>query len=179
MSRASDLLSFLNEKHNVALVQYKLEKSDADEVVKLRKMFLPHQLDTKEEENQSLPPHVTIFYGLDDSDLSVVGKALENFGKLSYRIKSKPIIFDNPEHDVLVLPLESDDFGRLHKYISKITGKVPPTFREYKPHCTISYLKKGTPYKHVKLPHDIEGTTNVVEFSDTNDTGHIINLGNK
>lgn len=176
MSRAVKLLTLFEEGHKNALVQYKLAEPMAKKVLELRKMFSKDQLDPNEEDSQELDPHVTIFYGLKDEDLSDVKESLKDFGTVGFSIGSKPIIFDNPKHDVLVLPVQSKCFGQLHNHIGNWCGRVPPTFREYKPHCTISYLKKGTPYGHVKLPSNIVGRTDQVEFSDTNDNSHIIQL---
>jgi 2'-5' RNA ligase len=177
MSLAANLISLIGEEHSNALVQYTLSEPIASKVRELRNMFSKDQLDPNENEAQDLDPHVTIFYGLQDEDLSDVKECLKNFGTAGFTIKSKPTIFDNPKHDVLILPVESACFGQLHKHISNWCGKVPPTFREYKPHCTIAYLKKGTPYKHISLPKDYQGTTNEVEFSDTKDNSHKIQLG--
>lgn len=176
MSRAYNLLNLFGEDHSDAIVQYILSEPIASRVRKLREMFSKDQLDPNEEESQELDPHITIFYGLKDEDLPNVKESLQNFGTAGFTIKSKPIIFDNPKHDVLVLPVESQCFGQLHKHIGNWCGRVPPTFREYNPHCTILYLKKGTPYNHVSLPEDYNGTTDTLEFSDTNDNPHIIQL---
>lgn len=176
MSRASNLISLVGEEHSNALVQYKLSGPIADKIRELRNMFSKDQLDPNEDESQKLDPHVTIFYGLQNEDLPDVKECLKDFGTAGFTIKAKPKIFDNPKHDVLILPVESQCFVQIHKHIRNWCGKEPPTFREYKPHCTILYLKKGTPYNHVSLPEDYHGTTNVVEFSDTNDNPHKIQL---
>ena len=176
MSRARNLISLFGEEHTNALVQYKLAEPIANQVRKLRSMLSKDDLDSNEDEAQDLDPHVTIFYGLQDEDLSDVKECLKYFGTAGFTIKSKPTIFDNPKHDVLILPVESSCFGQLNKHIRNWCGKEPPTYREYHPHCTIAYLKKGIPYKHLSLPKDYQGTTDEVEFSDTNDNSHRIQL---
>ena len=176
MSRARELIIRLDEKHDLAVVQYKLPEPEAKKIKKLTTMFSEDQLDPNEAESQNYDPHVTIFYGLKDEDLPLVRKGLKNFGPLEYTIEAKPKIFDNPKHDVLMLPVQSDCFTRLHNHIKECTGREPPTFKEYNPHCTILYLKKGTPYEHARLSSNIDGKTNAVQFSDTQDKQHRIML---
>ena len=173
MARANEIASLLTEEHSFAVVSYGLNKSNADKIEKLRGMFSADQLDPEEE---NLPPHITIFYGLKDHHLPIMQEDLRDFGELSFTIGAKPKIFDNPKHDVLVLPVESACFVRLHKHIRNLTGVEPPTYREYVPHCTIAFLKKGTPYDHVSLPSDIIGKTSAVSFSSTQDKLHPIRL---
>ena len=175
MSRAGNLLTSVQEEHSNAVLQYELPEAEAKQILNLRKLFSPEDLDP-EEDNQDLPPHITVFYGLKDEDLSDVQECLKNFGRAGYTIQPKPIIFDNQKHDVLVLPVQSQCFSDIHKHVGNWCNRVPPTFREYKPHCTISYLKKGTPYDHVRLPNYIVGNTDELQFSDTKDKPHTIRL---
>jgi 2'-5' RNA ligase len=183
ISRAKELILLIEESdflisevHNYAVIQLMLPPEQAHQILNLRHLFSEDELDKLESESQDLPPHITIFYGLSNSDLPQLQKELKRFGPLEYKIQPHPKVFKNERHDVLHFPVESEDFRKLHYQIRNLTGKVPPTFKEYRPHCTVLYLKKETPYLHCKLNKSLIGKTNSVTFSDTDDQQHLIEL---
>ena len=92
-------------------------------------------------------PHVSLLFGLHTTDhLDVMpfiprGVSVELTG-LS--------LFENDEHDVLKIDVESE---ALHKTNKKICEELDYTsdYDEYIPHVTIAYLKKGLGKKYVKM----------------------------
>jgi len=54
---------------------------------------------------------------------------------------------NNDEYDVVIVKIESKDLEKLHRKI-KEDLKVTLTHDEYKPHCTVAYVKKGEARKY-------------------------------
>lgn len=92
-------------------------------------------------------PHVTIKYGLVTQEPKEVSAILTHPTSMSCMF-GKTAIFESPEHDVLYLEVISKDFVDLHQFLSNsLTNKQ--THKEYIPHLTLAYLKKGTSKKYV------------------------------
>ncbi|MFA5759283.1 MAG: 2'-5' RNA ligase family protein, partial [Clostridia bacterium] len=91
-------------------------------------------------------PHVTLKYGLE------VGKE-EEFKKFfkeqkPFKVKfKKTSLFEQDEQDVLIVEVESEELMKLNELIDSEFAHVD-TFPEYKPHCTVAYLKKGKGKKY-------------------------------
>jgi 2'-5' RNA ligase len=173
LNKASFIKCLLDEQFKYASLQYTLPPSISSRINALRGKIPEEDFDPEEDIDD---PHITIFYGLSDRDMSSVMDGVKDFGPLKYRIKGTPTFFDNPKHDVIVLPVESGCFHRLHTHIGNLTGKEPPTFKEYKPQVTIAYLKKSSNRNGINLSSDINGLADVVDFYGTNDKPHIISL---
>lgn len=86
-------------------------------------------------------PHLTLLYGYGNISKRVLVNNL-----LEYKPKVFPIeiydvdIFRN-ECDVLVLKCRSDELFKLRRHLEKVPHTK--TFKDYKPHITIAYLKPG------------------------------------
>lgn len=115
--------------------------------------------------------HITILYGFNPEVTSN-----QVFDLLKKNIKLKPIkvkitgigCFENPEFDVVKFNVESEELQKIHEIINKLPNKQD--FSDYKPHCTISYCRKGTGKKYVKdfnKSHYIIG--NKLVFSSADD----------
>lgn len=77
-------------------------------------------------------------------------------------------LFQQPEHDVLKLDVESQGLERLNTEL----GKLPnvQTHDNYEPHLTIAYLKPGTGWKYLADPSFLEWQSYVfteMTFSDS------------
>ncbi len=119
--------------------------------------------DLLEAENDS---HVTLLYGLTDSDPQPVADILEahppvplTFGAFS--------LFTSPEHDVLKVDVESLPLRRLHGQLASLPHES--SYPDYRPHLTIAYLQPGTGEYYAALfgsfpiPH---GTATEAVYSD-------------
>lgn len=177
MSRATEILYMLNEQHSFAVVSVKLPDVVADQIRSIKRQIPVEYIDTNEDKN--LDPHVTIFYGLSDEDLPFLAEELGSYGKpLHYTIEGRIEVFPGKtdNYKVLVLPVKSNCFSELHQFIRDITGKEPPTFREYKPHATIAYVKSNSPNNYDIPFHEISDVVDNVEFSTANDHCYTIFL---
>lgn len=92
---------------------------------------------------RELEPHVTIKYGL-ETKLPDEVEALVKDEKKAIEVTLKTISLFEPEdkpYDVLKIDVESKDLSRLHDLFSQLPNQ--DTHPEYKPHCTLAYVKKG------------------------------------
>lgn len=89
--------------------------------------------------------HVTIKWGLHTDDPEEVRELLENFPAFEIKL-GKISLFESKdtkeEYEVLKIEVIGSDLRRLNKKISE-TFKVTDTHKEYKPHMTLCYIKKG------------------------------------
>lgn len=94
-------------------------------------------------------PHCTLLYGLwkkvKPEEVSEVVKSFE-IGECTIHKVSK---FESDDYDVLKFEVKNPV---LHKINKKLT-EFPHTnkFKDYKPHATIAYLKKGMADKYIKM----------------------------
>lgn len=177
MSRAREILQLLIEQHDYAVVSVILPKDVADKIREIKSRIPSRLIDTNEDKD--LDPHVTLFYGLSDDDLPNLGRTLsERRRPLNYKINGKFEVFPGADdkYKVLVLPVESKDFVEMHNLIKRVTGKEPPTHREYKPHATVAYVKPNCPEDYEIPFNELLGSTKKVDFSTTNDHYYPISL---
>lgn len=93
-------------------------------------------------------PHVTMLYGLHDTvtDQDVFGRCQGLFGPIDLCEAS---VFENDDYDVLKMEAVAD---WLHPTNAKLK-ELPNSndYPDYKPHCTIGYIKKGHGQKYVDM----------------------------
>lgn len=132
-----------------------LNSIDSDDIYIESKDGEPHGL--------SKYPHLTLLYGLhegvsSDDIWSVIGEI-----KTPINITINGIdIFQNEEYDVLKLNVQKTNILQsLHNKLLKFPNSNE--FDDYKPHITISYLKKGTGEKYIgKFTETLSDLRNIV-----------------
>lgn len=92
--------------------------------------------------------HVTVLYGFNPGvSAADVQAVLKMWGRPELRFTLGPIArFDTSlEHDVLKCDVKFDaDLRELNTLlVQQFAGKLTQTFPDYKPHCTLAYLRKG------------------------------------
>lgn len=93
-------------------------------------------------------PHVTVRYGFPAGfDIDRLKKILKDQGPISFTLRDI-IRFEGVEGgnaDCLVVEVESPDLEALRKKIDDTLGDVlnKPTYKGYKPHLTLAYIKPG------------------------------------
>jgi len=114
-------------------------------------------------------PHVTLVYGIheDEIDASVIRDTIkENIESFSVKVKNIGF-FECDEYDVVkydVIP--SKDLLKYRKLFLK-TFENTQTFKEYHPHITLAYVKKGEAKKYAKKleePFEIEFIRGVYSY---------------
>ena len=113
--------------------------------------------------------HITLLYGICTDNKEVIkaifaeeGKIEASFGKVSF--------FSSDSNDVVIIKVISKDLERIHKRIKKELN-IESTFSEYKPHCTIAYVKSGEGRKYAgdTFFNRTRITFNKVIFDDSQD----------
>lgn len=93
-------------------------------------------------------PHITVRYGMDTVDPKEIAPAFEGMGPIKAKM-GKVSIFEDDKYDVVKVDIESPGLHEANKKIGE-TVKLPgETFKDYKPHATIAYVKKGEGKKYV------------------------------
>lgn len=101
-------------------------------------------------------PHITLLYGLkNESDY----EELQNYFKTKPQIKftiGEISLFevDSKPYDVLKFEVNSSDLVKYNSYIRN-NFDCEITFPDYKPHITITYVKKGTGKNYLRFESDL------------------------
>jgi 2'-5' RNA ligase len=174
VSRAKIILRILWEQHSYATLQITFPTEISKKIRFIREQIPSSQINTEEDED--LDPHVTIFYGLQNEDLELLRGELRSFGPIEYTIPGHLALFRFGEYKVLHLPIESKSLRRLHEKVKRVTGKEPPTFKEYKPHATVAYLKNNSSTKFDVPFQNLSGRADYVDFYTKNDNRFQLSL---
>jgi len=111
-------------------------------------------------------PHVTCLYGIHTQQLKNIRDNIELFpielkiGELS--------LFENDQYDVLKFNIISKDLHKLNKELCNRL-KYTNNYKEYKPHMTVAYLKRGSGQYYLDINSELIGktfTVNKFVFSD-------------
>jgi 2'-5' RNA ligase len=88
--------------------------------------------------------HVTVAYGFVDVTPDDVREAISGIGRVAVTLGDVTKFDTSPEHDVLKIDVHSPDLENLHYTLRDLFGKsLDVTFKEYHPHLTLAYVKKG------------------------------------
>lgn len=93
-------------------------------------------------------PHITVRYGMDTTDPAELTPAFKGIGPIHAKM-GEVSIFERDEYDVIKVDVESLDLEEANKAIGRVVDLPGETFKEYKPHITIAYVKKGFGQKYV------------------------------
>lgn len=86
-------------------------------------------------------PHVTVLFGLHTSDYKEVKELVSDYGEFEIKL-GKISKFPSQEYDVLKIDVSGDDLYHLNKKLRELPHTS--SFHDYKPHCTLAYVKKGS-----------------------------------
>ena len=93
-------------------------------------------------------PHVTVRYGMDTVDPKEIAPAFEGLGPVKAKM-GKVSIFETDKYDVVKVDIESPDLHSVNKKVGDTVELPGETFKDYQPHATIAYVKKGEGKKYV------------------------------
>ena len=136
------------------------------------------KIDPADVEEKEGHPHITAKYGLKTTDPDEVRQILagNRGGKVKF---GKTSIFEKDDCDVLKVSVTSHALHAVWKSLSKLDNE--DQFKEYVPHATLAYLKKGTgkKYKNLETLEGMEFTFDEVVFEDKKDNATDIKLDGK
>lgn len=167
-------LEIKDVKHEYSCVMTVLNKEMVSEILKWSKENVKEESVFKEDDKgREDDPHVTLLYGLHTNDIKDVSSVLSKFKPFEIKF-GKITKFDNPNYDVLKFDMTG---SKLHE-INKELKKLPHTssFPIYHPHCTISYVKKGS-CDHLLNNEDFVGKkSKISELTFSGATGNKSNI---
>lgn len=94
--------------------------------------------------------HITLLYGFTkEAKFDDFKKIVNDFGSFEVEFDGLSIFDTNEKYDVLKIGVKGEKLHKLHEIIKE---NMPnnETYPEYKPHITVSYMKKGKAEKYLK-----------------------------
>lgn len=91
--------------------------------------------------------HVTLLYGIHSDSPVEVNKLVQGNGPIHVELGEIDVFTNHDKFDVVVIKVKSDDLNKLNSHLTdnvEFTNK----YKEYKPHVTIAYVKKGKGWKY-------------------------------
>lgn len=172
------LLQFKRSKFCCTMVP--LEGEAADKIKAMGESIPDEDLG---EDGRETDPHITLLYGLHDSDPAKVKKLLSRIKRPIQFKLGKVSLFPGEDagkdYDVVKVEVHSPDLHQLNKLLKTLphTDNWP----EYKPHATIGYVKKGLGTKYQKQFGELNltGASTRVIFSDRDKKHTPITVANK
>lgn len=129
-------------KHDFSCVMADFQKSDANEVIQWsKKNISDNLLHTEDGMGREDEIHVTALYGLHTSDIKPVKAIVNKFSAFELTLGKVSKFDSNPDYDVIKIDISGNKIHQLNKLLK--TMKYTNGFKEYIPHCTIAYVKKG------------------------------------
>lgn len=121
-------------------------------------------------------PHITVRYGLatdnpqDLAKLSELPSIKAKLGEVS--------IFETDNYDVVKAEVDSDSLKAANKKVGELVELPGETFKDYQPHATIAYVKKGEGKKYVgdKSLEGLEINVDAIDLTARDGSIHTIKL---
>lgn len=175
-----------DESHSYSSTQFNLPGELAFQVVCMSGRIDHNDLAG---DGRELNPHITVKYGLHTNDPEEVRKVVQDsapvavtFGKTSvFPALEASSQRGGEQYDVIKIEIESQGLRDLNAAISEKLH-CTDTHPEYKPHCTIAYVKPGLGEKYAETLNDLQGKVAVFDrliFSDKSRTHTSILLTGK
>lgn len=115
-------------------------------------------------------PHITILYGIHSDEVkpNEIKEFIKEYDINKFELKLSDIsLFENEKYDVVKFDIDDKD-NILTDFNKTLTEKYPFTnkFKDYHPHSTIAYVKKGKGKKYIqKLKEPILVEINRIKYS--------------
>jgi len=122
--------------------------------------------------------HITLMYGICTDNGELVKQIFAEEGKIEASFGNVSFFSKDSDHDVVIIKIISKDLERLHKKIKEELN-IETTFNDYKPHCTVAYVKNGEGRKYAGDTY-FKGTKLIFDkviFDDSKDKRTEIKLG--
>lgn len=139
-----------NVKYSFSSVHINLPKTLSEEIINWGKKNIPESEVFKNPDDPSFGRedeiHLTVLYGIHSDSAKDTKKVLA--GQKPFDIElGKISIFSNEKFDVVKIGIQSKELLKLNK---KFTEQIIFTnkYKEYEPHVTIAYVKKGKGWKY-------------------------------
>ncbi len=168
--------------HDYSSVQVRLPDDIAGEIRSFAAWIPDEEIYTEEGEDYGRAeiPHITVRYGIGTDDLSQIAPAFKDIGPITGTIGTISTFTNSEDYDVIKSSIESPDLEKANKAVGDTVDLPGETFKDYKPHVTIAYVKKGEGQKYVGM-YPFDGrrrkfTIDQAEFSTRTGESHFIKL---
>jgi hypothetical protein len=139
----------LGSPYDYSSTQFNLPKELSEKIIRWAVENIPEEKIVQDEVNPEtkgiqLESHISLKYGLLTNEFEEVKKALE--GEKAPHIKFGKTSFFEPEgkdYDVVIISVESEDLQKLNEKLCSQVEHEDLQFKEYHPHVTVAYVKKG------------------------------------
>lgn len=133
-------------QHSFSSTQINLPILSATKVVKWGKENVTDEKLFIDEEDPSFgretEPHVTVLFGLHADSHDEIMEFVAKQKRFKITLDKISLFTDAPKYDVLKIDVDSPELVALNK---KLAAKFEHTNKyDYKPHCTIAYVLKGS-----------------------------------
>lgn len=164
--------------HKFSSTHVLLPKDASNKILALGKSIPDDDLADDGREND---PHVTVRYGLHTDNHEDVSKHLANQSPISYKLGKVSVFSGNEtgkDYDVIKVDVDSDHLKQLNKQLANL--EHTDTFKDYNPHATIAYVKKGLGDKYAAQMGTLneQCQSDEVVFSNRENTKTVIKLTN-
>jgi len=137
-----------NKKECTGWLAIRLDKKNAKTIQEWGNKHIPENSLFKEDgHGREKDTHITICYGICTDNLSIIKEALGKEKPIKIVLKKIGFFKPDDKYDAVIIKVESKDLEELNKKINYILN-VETTYSEYKPHCTIAYVKNGEAMKY-------------------------------
>lgn len=158
--------------------QYASTQINAPKRIRKQVRALHRVLDAHDVLKLENEPHVTVHYGIEGDKLEDIQSVVEGVGEVA--IQLGPLqVFQNEEQDVLYASVRSKKLQQINELVKGATNESP-TYKDYKPHMTIAYLKPGAGAKYAQRFADfLKGAvfkSDSFLYSDTEENKSVITL---
>jgi len=174
--RFKDYIIEEDDREEYGILLVRLDQLVKDKILEFALRIPQEELYVAEDEGYGIEydTHITLRYGTkitDPSKLDDISTFLPITGKLS-----TTSFFSLPEYDVLKIGVSSKSLEIANKAAGEMISFPGETFPEYKPHCTMAYLKKGFIGKYINdsIFEDVKFDINEIYFIDHMDNEYVI-----
>lgn len=120
-------------------------------------------------------PHVTVLYGFHSFVLpNEVIEILREFSPPKATFGNIGIFDSHPDFDVVMITVESEDLSKMNVALAKLSHE--DSFPTYRPHVTLSYVKKGSAKKYEGMSIDFPTELLLTDAIYTMPNGQKINF---
>jgi len=171
------LYKVLMEHQSLGWIGVSLPEKISNEIKEWVKNHIPLETILEPEEN----PHVTLKYGIHTFCPKEVREAVSGYSRRGRKkicgMLGQITIFEHDNQDVLIIKVISPDIERINNFICKGL-ETTDTYREFKPHVTLAYLKKGAGDRYIgnRAFFNKKFTVEEIEFNDANKKRNVIKL---
>ncbi len=171
-----------NRKHSYSNTDVAVPKIVANKMLDLGKAIPVREIYTdKDDPSYGLEtrPHITVRYGLSTDNPADLRK-LSDLPPITVEM-GEVSIFETDKYDVVKVDIESEGLRAANKKVGELVDVPGETYKDYKPHATIAYVKKGEGKKYIGNKSLLGQTFEIDEINlvDRNGEEHPIKLTGK